>query len=315
MQVPLDFLIYLYTPMHYCSKSCDNGSPTAGAQYPSILQTFESFTGYYGDEASTQFVRSDGLEGPGTGQCRLCGGGGSIVPFYGVGEKVEYYEESVRNAVQFCRVPEAIPYSTVEENLVRNGTIGTDGNTYGIVGGVNLDDAGLPYRWKSLSDGTRPAWRYLPQPTSGLATDYCEESRTYTGPTDQSPGLAWDGWVFQGCLGYRDNVTQTLIPYDGELDSCMINNQPEFITACTLEQPSGLSVCVSMSVCPLCLCVCVCVCVNVCLSSVSMCLCMCVSMSVCPLCLCVCVCVCQCLSVLCVYVSVYVCVNVCLSSV
>lgn len=89
MQVPLDFLMYLYTPMHYCSKGCNN-AVAAGSTYPSVLQTFESSNGLYGDAMAATSVRSDGLQGPGTGQCRLCGGGGSLEPFYNLGYKVRW---------------------------------------------------------------------------------------------------------------------------------------------------------------------------------------------------------------------------------
>eukprot|EP00873_Tetraselmis_striata_P017927 jgi/Tetstr1/438191/TSEL_026791.t1 len=236
-KVPLDFLMYLYTPMHYCSKGCNN-AVAAGSTYPSVLQTFESSNGLYGDAMAATSVRSDGLQGPGTGQCRLCGGGGSLEPFYNLGYKVKYYEEAKRNAPMFCRVPTSVAYVTVETDLLRNGSTGATGTTFGLQG-VNLDDSGLNYQWKRMPGGSLPGWRYNPTADSGLAPNFCESARTYTGPTTQVPGLAWDGWVFQGCLGYRDNVTLSILPYDGELDSCLLNTRPEFITLCTLEHPSG----------------------------------------------------------------------------
>lgn len=64
--IPLDFLLYLYPPMHYCSASCDN-SPDLS----SFLVTFDNGNdGLYGLNTT---------EG-GTGSCRLCGGGGMLDP-------------------------------------------------------------------------------------------------------------------------------------------------------------------------------------------------------------------------------------------
>ena len=64
--VPLDFLLYLYPPMHYCSASCDNSAN------PSLfLVTFDNGNdGLYGLDTV----------GGGTGSCRLCGGGGMLDP-------------------------------------------------------------------------------------------------------------------------------------------------------------------------------------------------------------------------------------------
>lgn len=110
--------------------------------------------------------------------------------------QVKYYEEAKRNAPMFCRVPTSVAYSTVETNLLRNGSTGATGTTFGLQG-VNLDDSGLNYQWKRMPDDFLPGWRYNPTADSGLAPNFCESARTYTGPTTQVPGLVWDGWVFQ----------------------------------------------------------------------------------------------------------------------
>uniref|UniRef100_A0A061RH36 IPT/TIG domain-containing protein n=1 Tax=Tetraselmis sp. GSL018 TaxID=582737 RepID=A0A061RH36_9CHLO len=247
MKVPLDFLIYLYTPMHYCSKGCVNAAVPRGANYPEVLQTFESENGLYGDPDDPNFERSDGLLGSGTGECRLCGGGGNITDDDILGIKVMYKKEGVKNTTQFCRVPEVVAQKKIDPDFLRPGSIGSTGTTFGYEG-VELDDAGIPFKWKKTGDGELVGWRFMPQPDSSACvgcidwmddectncTNKCRRSLSYSSAVNEA-----DGWVFQGCLGYRDNETDTLLPYDGMLDSCLINTMPEFITDCTPRHPSG----------------------------------------------------------------------------
>jgi hypothetical protein len=73
VKVPLDFLLYLYPTMHYCSQGCNMPSSFGGsscgpwneacqdgefaADSNSVMQTFETDTGWYGDVGA----REDGL--------------------------------------------------------------------------------------------------------------------------------------------------------------------------------------------------------------------------------------------------------------
>lgn len=68
-RVPVDFMMYVYPAMHYCSSNCDRSASG------NVLQTFESSTGLYGDPL-IENRPGDGLAGPGTGSCKICGGGG-----------------------------------------------------------------------------------------------------------------------------------------------------------------------------------------------------------------------------------------------
>jgi len=70
--VPLDFLMYLYAPMHYCGLTCQNNQ-----RGPS---TFTSIDGYYGYDSITpaETLSVTGISKPsglGTGKCTICGGG------------------------------------------------------------------------------------------------------------------------------------------------------------------------------------------------------------------------------------------------
>jgi hypothetical protein len=82
-KVPVDFMLYLYPAMHYCSANCDRTSSG------NIMQTFESADGLYGDPSADNRP-GDGLPGPGTGQCKICGGGGSYTNVLGDSGMVRY---------------------------------------------------------------------------------------------------------------------------------------------------------------------------------------------------------------------------------
>ncbi|KAK3237965.1 hypothetical protein CYMTET_51988, partial [Cymbomonas tetramitiformis] len=98
VKVPIDFLLYLYPPMHYCNKDCDN-SPTGN-----ILKTFESTDGLYGDsEVGGSYPLS------GTGQCKICGGGGEYIVSNQSSDPsplqdVLYYTDSYNNGSVYCNV-------------------------------------------------------------------------------------------------------------------------------------------------------------------------------------------------------------------
>eukprot|EP00959_Pyramimonas_sp_CCMP1952_P229487 4798226-Pyramimonas_sp.AAC.2 len=78
IKIPIDFLLYLYPTMHYCNKDCDNRGQG------NILQTFESRDGLYGDSSVGGAYPLSG-----TGQCKICGGGGAYLNPTGVPGAVE----------------------------------------------------------------------------------------------------------------------------------------------------------------------------------------------------------------------------------
>ena len=127
VKVPLDFLLYLYPSMHYCSQGCNMPPSKGGAscgpwdtdchEAPSIsapnitgdMQTFETKTGWYGDVKS----RADGLSNRNeqgvvdvTGACKICGGGGEITTFTldnaAPQQRVAYFNT---NGSAYCEVP------------------------------------------------------------------------------------------------------------------------------------------------------------------------------------------------------------------
>ena len=130
VKVPLDFLLYLYPTMHYCSMGCNMPTPQGGTSCgpwdtdchsrdsdilaTNTMHTFESINGWYGDTGS----RSDGLEATSvsggvevTGACKICGGGGrykevqlstSLIPL----RTIDY--RSV-NGSAYCEVPNVDP--------------------------------------------------------------------------------------------------------------------------------------------------------------------------------------------------------------
>lgn len=83
ISVPLDFLLYLYPPMHYCGRKCQNDVRKAG------IRTFADPDGHYGfsdkeleakdvDLAQSNFPDLTKPTGYGTGSCTICGGGTSL---------------------------------------------------------------------------------------------------------------------------------------------------------------------------------------------------------------------------------------------
>ena len=92
VKVPLDFLLYLYPTMHYCSMGCNMPTALGGTSCgpwdtdchtrdsdilaTNTMHTFESINGWYGDTGS----RRDGLLATSvsnavevTGACKICG--------------------------------------------------------------------------------------------------------------------------------------------------------------------------------------------------------------------------------------------------
>uniref|UniRef100_A0A061RNA4 LamG-like jellyroll fold domain-containing protein n=1 Tax=Tetraselmis sp. GSL018 TaxID=582737 RepID=A0A061RNA4_9CHLO len=211
-RVPVDFMLYLYPAMHYCSNNCDRASNGE------IMQTFESEHGIYGDPI--EHPRSgDGLEGPGTGTCKICGGGGRYTHIPGDSGMVYYPVE--KDARTHCRV---LPNPSAHSIL-------TDYIPEDILVFDNLTEVG---EWRPTF-GTI-AWKDYTDPCNIQVEDFtrgleCLES-----------GECGNKWVFQGCIGVtwleneRGRRPEVIVPYEGLLDPCQINHAPRFITDCSCNE-------------------------------------------------------------------------------
>eukprot|EP00239_Pterosperma_sp_CCMP1384_P004716 CAMPEP_0197855464 /NCGR_PEP_ID=MMETSP1438-20131217/26697_1 /TAXON_ID=1461541 /ORGANISM="Pterosperma sp., Strain CCMP1384" /LENGTH=1343 /DNA_ID=CAMNT_0043470583 /DNA_START=38 /DNA_END=4069 /DNA_ORIENTATION=+ len=128
VKVPIDFLLYLYPPMHYCNMDCDN-TPTGP-----ILQTMVSRDGLYGDSSVGGTYPLSG-----TGKCKICGGGGMYLSTNDTKVRAEdddvlFYGNSLNNGTVYCNVPNiatgepietcclgaATPATSVEYGFVSN---------------------------------------------------------------------------------------------------------------------------------------------------------------------------------------------------
>ena len=110
-KVPVDFMMYLYPAMHYCSSNCDRSSSG------NVMQTFESSDGLYGDPTATPRP-GDGLSGTGTGTCKICGGGGTYTSVPGDSGMV--YTNVTKDSLSYCSVINAATSSAVQ-NLYSRG--------------------------------------------------------------------------------------------------------------------------------------------------------------------------------------------------
>eukprot|EP00899_Mesostigma_viride_P012217 jgi/Mesvir1/20997/Mv08056-RA.2 len=188
-KVPVDFLLYLYPQMHYCSIDC----ALAG---PDHLETFETTDGLYGDPDASAPVADQVYAAPGTGFCKLCGGGGvqRVLTFPAGTEKdVVHLQDSLQNSTKYCSVV----------NSVTNNALETGTPSY-----INNHGVAKPYACSSGAGSCD---------TSGGRPDAQEVGQG-------------------ACMGARFTVssTVTIIPYQGALGTCKMNTKPYFLTPLTV---------------------------------------------------------------------------------
>lgn len=187
IKVPLDFLLYLYPRAHMCSGDCDAGALKTN------MTTLETTEGVYGDpdNGPRKYVLGDdfgnplmsagfGLPGNGTGQCKMCGGGGTSEFLYGgsvnMPKVVKYEEDALKNTTKYC----------------------------------------VPQR---------------------IATGQAVKSCCYAGANTLEFGTQY---FSAGCLGAGTaDSSQSIVPYVGSLDSCLMNTPPYFLTQYTTVPRAG----------------------------------------------------------------------------
>jgi len=210
-KVPVDFMMYLYPAMHYCSSNCDRSSSG------NIMQTFEAQDGLYGDP-ELDSRPGDGLSGPGTGSCKICGGGGSYTDI--PGDSGMRYIDAVKDSLSYCQVintPTSQPIQTAYSRGYDNET--------------GVAEYGL---WRA-SLTSAESWKDYGDTCNIVTTTFT------SGQNCLESGTCTDSWVFQGCLGISYDSTTSIIPYDGIFETCQINNPPRFITECDCGEAAWLS--------------------------------------------------------------------------
>lgn len=204
-KVPVDFMLYLYPAMHYCSANCDRTSSG------NIMQTFESADGLYGDPIADNRP-GDGLPGPGTGQCKICGGGGSYTNV--LGDSGMVYDNVVKDSLTYCQVINTRRAEPIQAAYARGYDNQTGVEEYGLWRASLPSDAA----WKDYND------------TCSIATTSFSDGRNCLEEASCNTE-----WTFQGCLGVSWEGADSIIPYDGIFDTCQINNPPRFITECDCD--------------------------------------------------------------------------------
>jgi len=186
VKIPIDFLLYLYPAVHFCNKDCNNIGDN------NKLQTFESREGVYGDSSVGGVYPLSG-----SGQCKICGGGGAYLNPTGVigetsvsveDDEVVYDPFAYKNGTFYCDVDQ-----------IRTNHIYPDDKEYSV---ANHAGQATDVEFGFVSD-------------SGF---------NYTFPA---------GYKFIGCLGAGAEDASSIVPYSGEFDVCNGNNPPFFLTTDT----------------------------------------------------------------------------------